>query len=149
MGRTVYVIPPRPPVRAFVIAAVAALLGAFLLVGGQSWHWHLAAVIVGSVILAAGVLLAVLAFLSLSRLAVRVELDDDGYRITGSAVEHTGRWLDVSEVTQSDEGSHVTIYHGNVRRTHLLFPRGDSPQIDTVLADVKAHLKASRRPPQA
>ena len=144
MGRTVYVIPPRPPVRAFVIAAVAALLGAFLLVGGLSWHWHLAAVIVGSVILAVGVVLAVLAFLSLSRLAVRVELDDDGYRITGSAVEHTGRWLDVSKVTQSDEGSHVTIYHGSVRRTHLLFPGGDRAQIDQVLADVRARLQAAK-----
>lgn len=146
MGRNVYVIPPRPPVRAFVIAAFAALLGAFLLVASLTWRWHLAFAILGGVALAVGVLLAVLAYLSLSRLAVRVELDESGYRITGSSVEHAGQWLDVSKVTQSEEGSHVTIYHGNVRRTHLLFPRGDSPQIAQVLGDVKARLQASRRP---
>lgn len=145
MDRTVYVIPPRPPIRAFAVAAVAALLGAVLLVSSLTWQFPVGLVVVGAVLLGLGVLLVLLAYLSMSWLAVRVQLDDEGYRVTGSPREHSGTWADVSKVTRSEEGSHVTIYHGNVRRTHLLFPAGDSPLVGQVLDDVLARLQASRR----
>lgn len=145
MDRTVYVIPPRPPVRAFAIAAIVALVGAVLLVMALSWQWPVVVVVIGAILLGVGVLLALLGYLSMSWLAVRMELDDEGYRVRGSAKEHHGKWADVSKVTRTEEGSHVTIYHGNVRRTHLLFPSPDDPRIDQVLADVTARLRASRR----
>lgn len=140
MAESTYLIQSRPPVRAFAVAAVVALAGALLLVGSLAWGWHLLVGVIGGIALAAGVALTVIAFLSIRRLAVRLTLDDDGYTVSGSEVDHSGQWRDVSKVTRSKEGAHVTIYHGPVRRTHLLFPAGDSPQIDEILADVRARL---------
>ena len=107
MAESIHVIKPQPPVRAFVTAAVADLVGAVVLVAALSQGWHVALVVVGALLLAAGVGLLVMA--------------------------------------QSQEGSHVTIYHGAVRRTHLLFPGGDRAQIDAVLADIRARLQGAQR----
>lgn len=142
MRESTHVIKPRPPVRAFVTAAVADLAGALLLVAALSQGWHVAVVVVAVLLLVAGTALMIGAFVSLDRLAVRFTLTDEGYRLVGPGVDHSGVWADVSKVTQSHEGSHVTIYHGAVRRTHLLFPGGDRAQIDEVLAEVRARLKA-------
>ena len=144
MPESTHVIKPQPPVRAFVTAAVADLAGALLLVAALSQDWHIAFVVVAILLLVAGTALMIGAFVSLNRLAVRFTLTDEGYRLLGPGVDHAGEWADVSKVTQSQEGSHVTIYHGAVRRTHLLFPGGDRAQIDEVLAEVRARLKAAK-----
>ncbi|MHA6513715.1 hypothetical protein [Tessaracoccus sp. Z1128] len=144
MAETTHVIKPQPPVRAFVTAAGADLIGAVVLVAALNQGWHVAVVVVGALFLVAGVALMVAAFVSLDRLAVRLTLDDDGYRLVGPGVDHSGEWADVSKVTQSQEGSHVTVYHGPVRRTHLLFPGGDRAQIDEVLADIRSRLQAAK-----
>lgn len=144
MAETTYVIKPQPPVRAFVTAAVADLVGAVVLVVALSQGWHVAFAILGGLILVAGVALLVAAIVSINRFAARLTLTDEGYRLVGPGVDHAGEWADVSKVTQSQEGSHVTIYHGSVRRTHLLFPGGDRAQIDQVLADVRARLQAAK-----
>ena len=144
MPESTHVIKPQPPVRAFVTAAVADLAGALLLVAALSQGWHVAFVVVAALLLVAGTALMIGAFVSLNRLAVRFTLTDEGYRLLGPGVDHAGQWADVSKVTQSQEGSHVTIYHGAVRRTHLLVPGGDRAQIDEVLAEVRARLKAAK-----
>ena len=143
MAESTHVIKPRPPVRAFVTAAVAALAGAVLLVVSLTQDWHVALTILGGLVLLGGVVLTVVAFLSIDRLAVRLTLDDAGYRLVGPSVDHAGDWADVTKVTQSQEGSHVTIYHGAIRRTHLLFPGGDRQQIDDVLTDIRQRLQAA------
>lgn len=145
MAERTYVIQSRPPVRAFVVAAVAALVGALLLVGSFAWGWHVLWGVLGGLALVAGVALTIIAFLSIQRLAVHLTLDDEGYKVSGSEVDHAGQWRDVTKVTRSQEGSHVTIYHGVVRRTHLLFPAGDAAQIEEILADVRARLQAANR----
>ena len=61
MAETTYTIQSRPPVRAFVIAAVGALLGALLLVLAIAQGWHLVVAILGSVQLATGVALLIMA----------------------------------------------------------------------------------------
>lgn len=144
MAESIHVIKPQPPVRAFVTAAVADLVGAVVLVAALSQGWHVALVVLGALLLVAGVGLLVMALVSMNRFAARFTLTDDGYRLVGPGVEHSGEWADVSKVTQSQEGSHVTIYHGAVRRTHLLFPGGDRAQIDAVLADIRARLQAAK-----
>lgn len=143
MAETTYTIQSRPPVRAFVIAAVGALLGALLLVLAIAQGWHLVVAILGGVLLAAGVALLIVAFMSMQRLAVHLTLDDDGYRLVGPGDDHEGEWADVSKVTQSEDSVHVTIYHGSVRRTHLLFSRPDA-EIDRVLDDIKERLESRR-----
>ena len=100
--------------------------------------------LIGGVLLAAGVALTVAAFLSMSRLAVHVVFDDDGYAVRGVDAEHSGKWLDVTKLTVSEDGGHVTIYHGAVRRTHLLFPGRERTLVDDVLADATARLRQSR-----
>ena len=144
MAESTHVIKPQPPVRAFVTAAVADLVGAVLLVAALSQGWHVAFAVLGGLILLAGVALLVMALVSMNRFAARLTLTDEGYRLTGPGVDHEGAWADVSKVTQSQEGSHVTIYHGAVRRTHLLFPGGDRAQISEVLADIRARLQAAK-----
>ena len=74
MAETTYTIQSRPPVRAFVIAAVGALLGALLLVLAIAQGWHLVVAILGGVLLAAGVALLIVAFMSMQRLAVHLTL---------------------------------------------------------------------------
>ncbi|MHA6523831.1 hypothetical protein [Tessaracoccus sp. G1721] len=144
MAESIHVIKPQPPVRAFVTAAVAALAGAVLLVAALSQGWHVVVVVIAGLLLAAGVGLMVMALVSMNRFAARFTLTDDGYSFVGPGVDHSGEWADVSKVTQSQEGSHVTIYHGAVRRTHLLFPGGDRAQIDAVLNDIRARLRAAK-----
>lgn len=143
MAETTYTIQSRPPVRAFAIAAVSALLGAFLLVLALANGWSVVVSVLGGLLLAAGVALLVVAYLSMQRLAVHLTLDEDGYRLVGPSTRHEGRWADVSKVTQSEDGVHVTIYHGSVRRTHLLFSRDDDV-LESVLDDVRARLQAAR-----
>ena len=144
MAESTYLIQPRPPVRAFVIAAVAALAGALLLVGALASSWHAAVAVLGGLLLAVGVALLVAAFVSMSRLAVRLVFDDDGYAVRGLDAEQSGRWIDVTKLTVSEDGGHVTIYHGAVRRTHLLFPGRERTLVDDVLADATARLRQSR-----
>ena len=144
MAESTYLIQPRPPVRAFVIAAVAALAGALLLVGALASSWHAAVAVLGGLLLAVGVALLVAAFVSMSRLAVRLVFDDDGYAVRGLDAEQSGRWIDVTKLTVSEDGGHVTIYHGAVRRTPLLFPGRERALVDDVLADATARLRQSR-----
>ncbi len=144
MAESTHVIKPRPPVRAFVIAAVGSVVGAVLLVLGLGQDLPIAVPVAGGIVLASAVALLLGALLSMRRLAVTLTLDDDGYVLKGPGLEHAGQWSDVSKVTQTAEGSHVTIYHGSVRRTHLLFPGGDRQQIADVLNDVRARLDAYR-----
>ncbi|MBK7820118.1 MAG: hypothetical protein IPJ61_03335 [Tessaracoccus sp.] len=144
MAQSTYLIQPQPPVRAFVIAAISALLGALLLVGALAWEWHVVVAVLGGVFLAAGVVLTVAGFISMSRLTVQLVFDEDGYAVRGLDVEQSGKWLDVTKLTVSEDGGHVTIYHGVVRRTHLLFPARDRALVDDVLADATARLRQSR-----
>lgn len=145
MAETTYTIQSRPPIRAFVIAALSALVGAGLLVLAGAQGWHVAVSVVGWVLLGVGVLLCGVAVVAMRRHRVRLILDDEGYVLAGQDLAHTGKWLDVNQVTLSEAGSHVTIYHGPERRTHLLFEGADAAQIDAVLKDLTARLKASRR----
>ena len=110
--------------RAFAIAAILSLLGAVFLVLSLQNAWHAVVVVLAAVVLALGIALFAMALVSMARLGVRITLTDEGYHVSGTNQEHSGGWADVSKVTQAVHGAHVTIYHGNVRRTHLIFPGG-------------------------
>ncbi|GAA4898623.1 hypothetical protein GCM10025789_15750 [Tessaracoccus lubricantis] len=142
MAETVYLIQPRPPVRAFAIAAVASLLGAVVLVAALSTGWHWAWALLGGLVMVAGLLLLVTAFMSMNRLAVQVTFDAEGYRVSGREVEGEGQWVDVTKVTQTQSGNRVTIHHGPERATYLMFPGNDPKQVDEVVADLRGRLRA-------
>ena len=67
MSTQEFVISPRPAVRAFAIAAVAVLAGAFLLVGSSAWAWGTIGVVAGIVIMVGGVALALAAIVAARR----------------------------------------------------------------------------------
>lgn len=136
-----HVLKPRPPVRAFVIAAVLVLLGALLLAAVSGAVWTALAV----VLLLAGLALAGMAGWSMHTMRTFVDLDAEGYRIVGPGVDKAGSWGDVTKVTTSAHGSHLTLFHGQVGRTHILCPGGgEDPEMKALVADVAAHLDADR-----
>ncbi|MDO5678414.1 MAG: hypothetical protein Q4G35_13020 [Propionibacteriaceae bacterium] len=141
MAETTYLIQPRPPVRAFAIAAVATLLGAVLLVASLSSGWHVVVSLLFALLFVAGLALLVAAFMSMGRLAVQVTFTKDGYRVQGREVEGEGSWVDVTKVTQTQTGNRVTIHHGPERATYLMFPGNDAAQVDAVVADLKERLR--------
>lgn len=141
MAATEYVLQPRPPVRAFLIAALTCLVATIMIAVSRSQEWHVAVTIVFAVLLLLGLLLAGAGWASIKKMQVHVRLDDDGYRIAGLGNERSGAWRDVTKVTQTTDGRHITIYHGTVARTHLLCPSGTSgSQFKAVLDDIARRL---------
>lgn len=128
MPERTFILRPRPPLRAFAIAAILSLVGAVMLVFSLQSDWHVVVTVLAVIALALGVVLFAMALVSMARLGVRISLTDEGYHVSGTNQEHSGAWTDVTKVTQAVHGAHVTIYHGNVRRTHLIFPGGAAQQ---------------------
>ena len=128
MSERTFFLKPRPPLRAFGIAAVLSVVGAGLLVAALQSGWHVAVSILAGVVLAAGIVLFFMALVAMDKLGVRITVDDEGYEISGTDQDHSGKWSDVTKVTQAVDTAHITIYHGNVRRTHLIFPGGPAQQ---------------------
>ncbi|GAA1398907.1 hypothetical protein [Luteococcus peritonei] len=135
-----YVLKPAPPVRAFVIAAALVLLGALLVALTSGGLGRALAVLV----LLAGVTLAAIAGSSMVRMRTFVDVDAEGYRITGPGTERQGTWEEVTKVTTSANGSHLTLYHGQVGRTHVIAPQGEDEQMTSLVADIAKRLDASR-----
>lgn len=128
MPERTFFLKPRPPLRAFAIAAVLSLLGALFLVLSLQLEWHVVVAVLAAVVLAIGITLFAVSLVAMARLGVRITLTDEGYHVSGTNQEHSGAWADVTKVTQAVDSAHVTIYHGNVRRTHLIFPGGPAQE---------------------
>lgn len=142
MPERTFFLKPQPPLRAFLVAAVLSLLGGLLTVFAlqQSWHWFV--LVLCLLLLAAGVGLFAAALVATARLGVRVTISDEGYEISGTNQAHSGQWADVTKVTQALEGAHITIYHGSVRRTHLIFPGGPAQQqMQDVIDEIMSRLE--------
>lgn len=140
-----YVLAPRTPMRAFLVAAalvlVGALLVALLAANGAATVW----LVLAAIVLVAGLALAGMGLASMRTMRTFVELDPEGYHITGPQVDRRGTWTEVTRVTTSAEGAHLTLYHGEVARTHILCPTGgDDPQMQGLVADIARHLDDSR-----
>lgn len=144
MADTHYVIKPRPPVRAFGIAAVASLLGAGLVVLALVNVWHWVALALGVVVLVAGILLFVAGLLAAGRNRVQITFTDDGYTLLGDGGRESGEWAGVTRVTQADDGRHVTIHEGPDVRHHLIFAPGNDDQVAELLDDMTTRLDAAK-----
>lgn len=144
MAATSYLIQPPPPVRAFAIAAVAALLGALLLVVALSSGWHVAFAVIGGLVLVAGLALTALALHVMRQATLRLTLTADGYTVTGNGTRLEGVWREVSRVTVTKERDRLTIHHHDDRRANLIFPITANSQIDDVIADLRERLDAAR-----
>lgn len=142
---TEYLLKPRLPVRAFLVSALLAVAGAVVLVAALDQSWHRAVAVVGGVLLLTGLVLLVLALVSLRTLALKVRVDDAGYRIVGPDLDVEGRWDEVTKVVQVDDGARLVFHLGEVRRTHLWCPGGaEDPQMQALTRDVARRLDANR-----
>lgn len=130
--------------RAFVIAAIASIVSAVLIVLAVEQSWHVSVLILASVLGLASLVLAMAAVISMRRMRVVVHLDDAGYKIVGADRVREGDWADVTRVTETTDGRHITIYHGNVARTHLLCPGGtQEAEFRAMLADIARRLDST------
>lgn len=134
---------PRPPVRALALIAVATLLGALAVVGGEFLSWGRALTWVGIAlfVVAAVLLLAVIAAQSHNR--VRVEISDSGFSVRGPGGTHEGSWDDVVRVSQSSSGRRVTLHHRQGPAIHLV-GQVEGVEMVQLKAAIVSHLDANR-----
>ena len=65
--------------------------------------------------------------------------------VHGAGQSRSGPWSEVTKVTTSDHGAHISLHHGQVARTHLFCASGgEDPQMQGLIADIAAHLDADR-----
>ena len=144
MAASMYTLVPRTAVRAFLIAAIASLVGAALLVLALGNYWHPALAVVGVVILAAGLVLLLVAFLAQRASLAELVLDDDGYTVVSRAGSRSGEWADVTRITRAVDGHHVTIHEGEQKRTRLEFNNDNRAQIDEILQEMGVRLDTAK-----
>lgn len=140
MAATEYVLQPRPPVRAFLVAALTTAISATLIVVSRMYAWPTLLLLLFCVIFVAGVMLATAGLSSMKRRQVFVRLDEEGYRIVSNGRERSGEWTAIKRLTETTDGRHITLYASD-SETHLLCPSGTSaPQFRSMLADMARRL---------
>ena len=144
MPETSHLITPKPPVRAFFLAAVASLIGCVVLVLAVALKWGTLVWALGVLVLVAGEALLLVALFSTRARAARLFLDDEGYRLVSRSGQQEGSWDDVTRVTQSADGAVVTIHEGADVRRVLVFSKPDDPALDKVLADISRRLDTAK-----
>lgn len=142
MAADQFVIVPRPPVRAFALAAVLALAGAAVVLIPSEGALRTALVLIAVVLLACAVLLIGLAVLAPRRQRVTVHLDEAGYRVESAAGVREGAWQDVTRVTRAP--GRITLHHGPGERVHLIVPEGQLPQFEAIARSISQHLDDDR-----
>ncbi len=144
-GTTRHVLKPRPPSRGYAIAAVLSLAGAVLIVIAAAQGWANGWIALFAVILAFGIALALTATWSMIRMRLYVDLDAEGYHIHGAGQDRRGSWAKVTKAALTETRSRLTLYHGQVGRTHIVRPGvGDPQEMDDLAADVARRLDADR-----
>jgi len=119
-----YVFKPRPP-RLLAVAALFILVAGILFgVGWGAGSHRLGLWVAAVVVLLAGAGLVGLSLALLRRRRVQVDLDANGYTITGPEGERTGSWGDVTRVALSRHQDKLALYHGERRRTIIAHPAG-------------------------
>ncbi|WP_300079331.1 hypothetical protein [Propioniciclava sp.] len=142
METTTHVLRPRVAVRAFVVAAALAVVGAGLTVGASAAGWPAWLAAGGVLVLAAAVALVVAAAITARRQQVTIELDADGYRITEPGRVRSGLWAEVSKVTGAP--GRLTLHHGVEQRVQLFVTPERTSDLDAVAADIGRLLDRSR-----
>lgn len=132
---------PRPPVRALLIAAGAALVGALLVIGSGVFGWPGFLAVTGALVLVLGCVLGGVAAVVSRRMRVTVAMDDEGYRIAGAASPQQGRWADVTKVTQAP--GRLVLQEGE-RRVTLVDPSGGDRALTALGAQIGRFLDRSR-----
>lgn len=142
---SVHVLRAAPPARALMAAAIGSVLGAVVLVVSVANDWPAVVTVLGSVLLAAGLVLLGLALWTMTTMRVRAELTPTGYTFrTPSGVRH-GTWAETVKVTASESGRRVTLHHRDESVHHVLCPVGaEDPAMQRLVGELAERLKSSR-----
>lgn len=139
---TTHQIKPRPPVRAFAVAAGMALLAVLLFMLPTWFGWPVVFPILGAVVLALAVGLVLVALAASRRMAVTVLLDDAGLRVESAAGTQSAQWADVVKVTRTT--GRITLHRRDGSRVSLVMPRGGTGNLNALGVDIAKRLDVNR-----
>lgn len=134
---------PRPPVRAFALAAAVAVVGLIFIVIGEVARWGTAGLVLGLVLIGLGALLALAGVGTMVRNRVTVELDDTGITVIGPEGEQSTEWADVMRVTQSTSGRRITFSNRDLSKLHLV-SHSEGVETAQLRAAIIEHLDSNR-----
>ncbi len=139
------------PLRAFVVAGVASVLGAAVSVLSSALAWPSVLLVLGVVLLVAGVALAVAGWLISRRQRASVIVSDQGYRVHTAAGDEQGAWATVSKVSMTEDGSRISLTEASgdaELTTHILRPasrlKGEAELWESLAADIARRLDKNR-----
>lgn len=145
-GASVHMIRPAPPVRAFLIAAVLAMIGAVLSVTASAQQWPVGLIIFGVIITLLGLLLLGTAAWTMFRMRVRAELTPTGWFFRGPNGVRHGTWANTIKVTASDSGRRISFFGRDETVQNVIFPQdGTVPEMEQLTRDITAHLNRARK----
>lgn len=142
MSTTTHALRLRPPLRAFALAAAFAVVGAVFVVAPEAFGWNPITRFIGLGFLAISLLLAGFATWAMRRARVDIELDDEGYRITGPTGPKAGSWTEIAKVTRGE--GQIVLYGRDGSRTVMGRPRGGRGDLDALGVDIARRLDLSR-----
>lgn len=133
-----------PPIRAYLIAAVASVIGAVLIVGWQS-GWHLALGVIGIVLLVLALALAVAATLLTWMFQTTLLVQRDTLTVTSGRRRTVFNWRDIAEVEVKGARLVVSPVDGSKPTIAYVNPRQISrPGFQALGSLLAARLDASR-----
>jgi len=137
-----HVLKPRPPLRAFSVAAALALVGIGFFAAPDLFGWSPVLRGIGIVFLVLGMVILVLGMLAMRRMRVEVVLDQNGYQVVGPVRASAGSWDEVTRVTRANQ--QVILYGRDGTRTVIALPRGAAGDLNALGTDIARLLDAHR-----
>jgi hypothetical protein len=143
--QTQFVLAPPPPVRSLAISAVAALIGAGLVVLTSAWDLPEAAAIAGIAILIFAIALAAVALILTVRLHMTLILNPQSIMIIKRKRRQVLDWSRIDSVTQRGARLILIAKQGSGADVTVLNPRAaDDPTFTALAAEIGRRLDADR-----
>ena len=139
---TTHVMKPRPPLRAFGLAAVLAVVGMGFVIAPDVTGWHVILRAIGIALLLVGLAILGLAVLAVQRFRMEVVLDDEGYRVVSPTGTREGAWAEVVKVTRGER--RLVLHRRDGTRIAVTQPRGGAGDLNALGTDIARRLDASR-----
>ncbi|MDQ7991783.1 MAG: hypothetical protein AAGC63_02040 [Propionicimonas sp.] len=137
-----HVLRPRPPLRAFAVAAGLALAGIGLFAAPDLFGWPEILRGVGVAVVLLGLVFLALGVVAMRRMRVEVVLDPQGYRVVGPSGTQSGTWQGVVRVARANQ--QVILDGGDGTRTVIALPRGGAGDLNRLADDIARQLDANR-----
>lgn len=123
------------PVRIYLVTAIASLVSSVVIVLALIGKWPVIVIVLALIVGLVGFAVLVSALVAMVKVQVVITVTDDGYRIVGTGHDREGRWRDVTRVSETTDGRHITIYHDDRPDVHLLMFPGARPQLVRAMLD--------------